>query len=228
MVGREGTPLAAACCRGSCWRDLGGRSHASACSSPSSHSWTSPSRTLPSFSFTPEQLLLRVGLHHLDVLHTSSSWDSVTPMTECHAQEKVTSDFLHGSRSNARTSECCMEDILNSQSCACRELTGRVIIATVTRHRMCAHTFVRCRWEDLSCLPQHAAEVDLEGRVQQTWLIHRTQIWTLIRPRSPPMEEKDFPRGSAMTVLWVSICRNGVEFLFHFRMSSKHPQGTAI
>ena len=61
-------------------------------------------RTLPSFSFTPKQLRLRVGLHHLDLLHNCSSQD-VTPMTECHAQEKVTSDFLHESWSNARISE---------------------------------------------------------------------------------------------------------------------------
>ena len=53
-----------------------------------------------------------------------------------------------------------------------------------------------------------------EGNVRQTRLIHRTQIWTLIRPRSPPMGEKDFPRGSSMTVLWVSICKNDVDFLF--------------
>ena len=46
----------------------------------------------------PKQLRLRVGLHHLDHLHNCSSWDSVTPRTECHAQEKVTSDFLHESR----------------------------------------------------------------------------------------------------------------------------------
>ena len=71
-------------------------------------------------------------------------------MTECHAQEKVTSDFLHGSRSIARISkqQRCMEEVLNSETCACRELTGRVIIAIVTRHHMCAHTFVPCRLED--------------------------------------------------------------------------------
>ena len=106
-----------------------------------------------------------------------------------------------------------MEEVLNSQSCACRELTGRVIIAIVTRHHMCAHTLVLCRLEDLSCLPQHSAEVDHERRVRQTWLIYRTQNWTLIRPRSPPMGEKDFARGSSVTVLWVSICRNDVDFL---------------
>ena len=38
-----------------------------------------------------------------------------------------------------------MEEFLNSQSCACRELTERVIIAIVTRHHMCAHIFVLCR-----------------------------------------------------------------------------------
>ena len=107
-----------------------------------------------------------------------SSWDSATPMTECHAQEKVTSDFLHESRSNGRISEqrCCMEEV---HTC-------------VTRHHMCANTFVLCRLENLSCLPQHAAEVDLEGSVRQTWLIHRTQMWMLIRPRSPHVGEKGF------------------------------------
>ena len=25
--------------------------------------------------------------------------------------------------------------------------------------------------------------------------------------------EQDFPHGSSMTVLWVSICKNGVDFL---------------
>ena len=98
----------------------------------------------------------------------------------------------------------------NSQSCACRELTERVIVACVTRHHTCAHTFVLCRLEGLSCLPQHTAEVDLEGSVRQTW----TQIWMLIRPRSPPMGQKDFPRGSSMTVLLLSICKNDVDFLF--------------
>ena len=34
-------------CRGNCWYLMGGRSHASALSSPLSHSWTSPSRTFP-------------------------------------------------------------------------------------------------------------------------------------------------------------------------------------
>ena len=34
-------------CRGNCWSFMGGRSHASARSSPLSHSWTSPSRTFP-------------------------------------------------------------------------------------------------------------------------------------------------------------------------------------
>ena len=41
-------PLAAAGCRGNRWYDMGGRSHASASSSPSSHFWTSPWRTFPS------------------------------------------------------------------------------------------------------------------------------------------------------------------------------------
>ena len=40
------------------------------------------------------------------------------------------------------------------------------------------------------------------------------QIWTPIRPRSPSMGEKEFPRGSSMTVLWVSICKKDVDFLF--------------
>ena len=81
--------------------------------------------------------------------------------------------------SNARISEqqCCMEEVLNSQSCACRELTERVIIAIVTRHHMCAHNFVLCRLGGLSCLQQHAADVDLEGSGRQTWLIHRTLMW---------------------------------------------------
>ena len=67
--------------------------------------------------------------------------------------------------SNARISEqqCCMEEVLNSQSCACRELTERVIIAIVTRQHMCAHNFVLCRLGGLSCLQQHAADVDIEG-----------------------------------------------------------------
>ena len=34
-----------------------------------------------------------------------------------------------------------MEEFLNSQSCAHRKLTERVIIAIVTRHHMCAHIF---------------------------------------------------------------------------------------
>ena len=41
-------PLAAAGCRGNCWYNTFGLSHASACSSPSSHSSTSPSRTFSS------------------------------------------------------------------------------------------------------------------------------------------------------------------------------------
>ena len=45
-----------------CWRDVGGRSHASACSSPSSHSWTSPSRTLPSGTrYGLAKSMLRLG-----------------------------------------------------------------------------------------------------------------------------------------------------------------------
>ena len=47
-----------------------------------------------------------------------------------------------------------MEEFLNSQSCACRELTERVIIAIVTRHHMCAHIFVLCRLEGLQGLPR--------------------------------------------------------------------------
>ena len=38
------------------------------------------------FSFTPRQLRQRVGLHHLDLLRNCSSWDSATPMTECHCR----------------------------------------------------------------------------------------------------------------------------------------------
>ena len=32
------------------------------------------------------------------------------------------------------------------------------------------------RLEDLSCLPQHTAEVDLKGRVRRIWLQRRTQM----------------------------------------------------
>ena len=63
---------------------------------------------------------------------------------------------------------------------ACRELTGRVIIDMVTPHHWWCKTGVlsvtsilRYRLEDLSCLLQHAGEVDLEGRVRQMCLIHR-------------------------------------------------------
>ena len=55
-----------------------------------------------------------------------------------------------------------MKEVHNSQSCACRELTERVIIAIVTLHHMCAHLFVLCKLKSPSCLQQHAAEVDLK------------------------------------------------------------------
>ena len=35
-------------------------------------------------SRVPQQLRQRVGLHHLDLLRNCSSWESATPMTECH------------------------------------------------------------------------------------------------------------------------------------------------
>ena len=164
--------------------------------------------------------------------HICFSWDSATPRTECHAQEKVTSAFLQKFRSGLlafQSNSAVWKRSLTLQSCACRELTGRAVIAT--RHtppHVCSHSRALRRLKHLSCLPQHAAEVDLEGSARLSWLIHRTQICTLIRPRSPPMGEKDFPRGSSMTVFWVSVCKNDVDFLIHFRMSSKISQGSAI
>ena len=91
------------------------------------------------FSFTPKQLRLRVKFHHLNLLRNCSSWDSATPMTECHAQEKVMSDFLL----NARISEkqCCMEEVHNSQSCDHHEHAAELALV-----KMCEQPLRNTRW----------------------------------------------------------------------------------
>ena len=68
-------PLVAAGCRGNCLYDMGGRSHASACSSPSSHSWTSPSRTFPS---GPSVLLPYSGLMDESSVNGGTPWNERT------------------------------------------------------------------------------------------------------------------------------------------------------
>ena len=80
--------------RGNCWYDMGGRSHASACSSPSSHSWTCPSRTCPSGPSTPQILLSYSGLMDESSVNGGAPWNERTIFAVHERFHRLLSTFV--------------------------------------------------------------------------------------------------------------------------------------